>query len=134
MWPQANQLPRPVVVEISRLESRLVTAQYLRGILIPHLDNIKSQFITQKNDVDDIRSNLILAHQQSRALLTENRSEEHLQKLRYIAQKERDLVAAIARRDKSEESIGRVTQEIRDKGDEIMGLENRMNELRTGRY
>lgn len=134
MWPQANQLPRPVVVEISRLESRLVTAQYLRGILIPHLDNIKSQFITQKNDVDDIRSNLILAHQQSRALLTENRSEEHLQKLRYIAQKERDLVAAIARRDKSEESIGRVTQEIRDKGDEIMGLENRMNELRTGHY
>lgn len=134
MWPQANQLPRPVVVEISRLESRLATAQYLRGILIPHLDNIKSQFITLKNDVDDIQSNLILAHQQSRALLTENRSEEHLQKIRYIAQKERDLVAAIARRDKSEESIGKVTQEIRDKGDEIMGLENRMNELRTGRY
>ena len=57
-----------------------------------------------------------------------------MQKLRYIAQKERDLITAIARRDKGEESIGRVTQEIRDKGDEIIGLENRMNELSTGRY
>lgn len=134
MWPQANQLPRPIVVEISRLESRLATAQYLHGILIPYLDNLKSQIITQKNDVDEIRSKLILANEQSQALLTENRSDEHFQKIRYIAQKERDLVAAIARRDHSEESIGRVTQQIRDKEDEIMGVENRINELRTRRY
>lgn len=134
MWPTANQLPRPIVVELSRLEVRLATVKYLRGVLIPHLDDVKSQLATQKNDIDEIRCSLILAYQQSRALLAAKRSDDHVQKLRYIAQRERDLNTAIARRDQSESRMGRVTLEIRDKGDEIRELENAMNELRTRRY
>ena len=129
-----NEMHRAVLLEISRLECRLATAQYSRGILIPHLEDIKSQYLAQNNDILEIRSRLRLAHHQAQALLAGNRMEEHRMKMSYITQMERELEHNLGRKDQMAARFSKVTQEIKDKGDEIRGLEHAVNGLRTRGY
>ena len=134
MFPPPHQTHRSTVAEISRLEVRLTTSQYLRGVLIPHLNDVKTQYLTQNADIAHLRNQISQAQQEAQALLANNRSAEHEQKLRFITDLNRRLAFSISEWGKSGARVDKETQDIKDWDQEIARLENLLHRLRAFGY
>ena len=132
MSSQRIEMRRSVILEIRhRLEGRLVTSQHWLSILKANLEDIKSQYLIHNNDILEIRDKLKLANNESRVLLAGMRIDEHKMNLGYIFQMERVLERTIAEKHLLAGRFTKVTQDIRDKGYEITGIENAINEVRA---
>lgn len=134
MFPSPHQTHRSTVAEIRRIEVRLATAQYLRGVLIPHLNDVKTKYLTQNADIAHFRNQISQAQQQAQALLANNRSTEHEQKVRFITELNTRIAFSVHGLEKSGARIEKVTQNIRDRDLEILGFENLLHGLRNCGY
>lgn len=134
MSPPANQNPRLVALEISRLGAILAETQGQCGRSVIYLDYIKNQLLAQSNNIVDIRNRILLFHQQARSFRANNQLADHDQKVRDIAEMERLLGDKILTRDQTGVTIEKVAQEVRDMRQEIINLQNALNGLRTRGY
>lgn len=125
--------PLEIARQISHLQASLAVAKEARTLFTTWLNRVRSQLLTQANDIVRMRNKRILWSQEAQNFLASNRMAEHQQKLRDITNLDAELEGKIVLRDDLEFRLERAAQDVRNNRREIIILENAINVLWTHR-